>query len=113
MTHRPIVTLADGTRQYISYHRYTPVAPEDRIYKVRRPDHPEAVRFHGDWFIPLDVIPDEERFFPETRSDEDAYYHGLKTQLCNCHVCRRPEAQRFRIRAREGLAIYGGKARRG
>lgn len=69
MTHRPIKTLPDGTRVYASYHRYKPKTAEERIYGVNKPDHPDAVRFHSRWFVPLELLPDEERVMPETRPD--------------------------------------------
>ena len=67
MTHRPIRTEADGTRVYASGHRYKPMADEDRTYKVRKPDHPDAVRWHTVWLLPLDLLPVEERVLPATR----------------------------------------------
>lgn len=78
--------LPDGTRVYSGSEKYKPVAPEDRKYGVRRPDHPDAVRFHALWFEPLPVLPDQERSMPETRTDEDAIHHRM---LCECHVCTR------------------------
>lgn len=100
MTHRPIKVLEDGTRVYASYHRYKPMADEDRVNKVRKPADPRAVRFHGSWFLPLDLLPDEHRVMPETRSDEEAYDHAHKRPRCRCHVCKRPEAERFKRRWR-------------
>lgn len=111
MTHRAIRVLEDGTRVYASYHRYKPLEGDERKYGVNKPDDPRAVRFYGKWFLPLDLVPDDERVMPETRSDEEAYYHGLKTQLCRCHVCLRPEAQVYRIRARDGYNLQGGRPR--
>jgi hypothetical protein len=69
MTHHPIRTEADGTRVYINGHRYKPKAVEDRKYGVNKPDDPDAVRFYGRWFLPLPVIPDEERVLPVTKAD--------------------------------------------
>ena len=72
MTHRPIRVEEDGTRVYADGHRYRPMAPEERRNRVRKPDHPEAVRFHGDWFLPLETLPDEARVMPVTTSDKQA-----------------------------------------
>lgn len=66
MTHRPIKVLEDGTRIYASYHRYTPMADKDRTNKRRKPDDPRAVRFRANWFLPLPVLPDDERTMPVT-----------------------------------------------
>jgi hypothetical protein len=59
MTHHPIKVLPDGTRVYANYHRYTPV-----------PD-PRAVRFHGVWLLPLELLPEDERVLPATRPYRD------------------------------------------
>jgi hypothetical protein len=80
---------ADGTRVYSDYHRYTPMADEDRTNARRKPDDPRAVRFHGRWFVPLAVLDDETREMPETRPDEETLEHRAS---CRCDVCRRPEA---------------------
>lgn len=101
MTHRPIRIEPDGTRVYVSGHRYKPKAPEERAYAINKPDDPRAVRFHGKWFLPLEVIPDEQRVWPETRPDTDAYEHSL---LCQCDVCCRPEAARWRRKQIRDLA---------
>lgn len=66
MTHHPIKEQADGTRVYANYHRYTPMADELRTNKRKKPDHPEAVRFHTRWFIPLQLLPEEQRAMPAT-----------------------------------------------
>lgn len=71
MTHRPIRVEPDGTRIYASYHRYTPMADEDRTNQRRRPDDPRAERFHGKWFLPLDLLDDEQRVLPATRPFRD------------------------------------------
>jgi hypothetical protein len=69
----PIKVLPDGTRVYTNRTSYTPVPPEKRKYGVRKPADPRAVRFSGDWYLPLDVLPEEERVMPEsTRSDRSA-----------------------------------------
>lgn len=67
MTHLEIRTEDDGTRHYRCGHRYKPLAPEERKYGVRKPDDPRAVRFHGQWFLPLEVLSDGERTMPATR----------------------------------------------
>lgn len=98
MTHRPVKILEDGTRVYADYHRYTPLKPEERKYGVNKPDDPRAVRFHGVWLLPLDLAPDTQRVMPETRPDEEAYDHCFRTLTCRCHVCLRPEAERWRAK---------------
>jgi hypothetical protein len=101
MSHRGLRRVEpDGTRVYQDYHRYTPVAPEDRTYKVRRPEDPRAVRWGGVWLLPLDVLEDASRTMPETRPDTDAFDHAHKPRRCTCAPCRRPEAERWRQRAR-------------
>lgn len=78
MTHRPIRVEEDGTRVYADGHRYRPVPPEKRRNRVRKPDQPGAVRFHGQWFLPLQTLPDEERVMPLTRSDKAAPWQRPK-----------------------------------
>lgn len=90
MTHREIRTEPDGTRVYADGHRYRPKAPQERVNGVRKPDHPDAVRFHGDWFLPLPVLPEEARTMPATRPDDQTLEHR---PWCRCEVCRRPEAR--------------------
>lgn len=78
----------DGTRVYAKGHRYRPLSDEERVYARRKPADAEeagAVRFAGNWYYPLDVLPDEQRTLPWTRSDEDAVLHQLG---CLCRVCR-------------------------
>ena len=98
MTHHPIRTLSDGRKKYSNYTTYTPTAPEDRKYSVRKPDHPDAIRFHGDWFLPLDVLPDLVRVMPTTRADSDAYDHMGRGRPCVCDVCLRPEAKQWQAK---------------
>lgn len=69
MTHHPIRVLEDGTRVYANRMKYKPVPPEERVNGVNKPDDPRAVRFHAKWFLPLDVLPDEERVMPVTQPD--------------------------------------------
>lgn len=87
--------LEDGTRVYTNGVRYTPVPPADRVNGVNKPDDPRAVRFHGKWFVPLDLLPDDRRQMPLTRPDDAALAHRA---LCACEVCKRPEAQILRRR---------------
>lgn len=101
MTHHPIKTEPDGTRVYSRFQRYRPVPPEERKKGVRKPDDPRAVRFHGQWFLPLSVLPDEARVMPETRADSDAYDHMETNLTCRCLVCRRPQAERWRRKWRK------------
>jgi hypothetical protein len=101
VTHHEIKVLDDGTRVYSNYSRYTPMPDDQRTNRVRRPDDPRAVRFHGQWFIPLDLAPDEQRVTPETRPDDEAYDHMHTTALCRCRVCTRPQAERWRRKWRK------------
>ena len=98
MTHHPIKTLEDGTRVYSNGTRYKPKAPEERVYKVRKPAVEGAVWWRGAWRLPLDLVPLEARQWPETRPDEDAYDHASKPRRCKCDVCRRPQARRWRYK---------------
>lgn len=98
MTHREILTLPDGTRRYADGHRYTPLTPEQRKYGVNKPEDPRAVRFHGQWFTPLQLLPLTRREMPETRPDSETLLHSAR---CRCRVCRRPAAARlWRIQRR-------------
>ena len=64
----PVVrVLEDGTRVYATGNRYKPVAPENRIYKRHVPDVEGAFRVAGTWYLPLPLIPDEARSWPDTR----------------------------------------------
>jgi hypothetical protein len=89
MTHRPIRTEADGTRVYADYHRYRPKKLSERAYGINKPDDPAAVRFYGRWFLPLPVLPDEQRVLPETIPDNETLLHKAR---CLCRVCRRPQS---------------------
>lgn len=97
VTHHKITTLPDGTRRYSNGTRYKPVPLEERKIGVNKPDDPNAVRFHGRWYLPLPLKPDEQRrYMPETRPDSDAYDHmELYGVLHNCDVCARPAAMRW------------------
>lgn len=88
--------LEDGTHLYATGHRYKPVPVEERKIGINKPDDPRAVRFHGKWFLPLDVLPDEDRVMPPTREDREAYDHMDTNLLCQCDVCVRPAAERWR-----------------
>ena len=90
--------LEDGTRVYARGVKYTPVKFSERKYKIRKPQDPRAVRWKGEWFIPLDLVNESERVMPSTRPDEQAYEHALIKGRCRCVVCRRPEAKRWRKR---------------
>lgn len=97
MTHHAIRTEPDGTRVYSNGTRYKPKPAAERLKGVRRPDHPEAKRFHGEWFLPLPVLPlSARKNFPQTRPDSQAYDH--MPMPCKCSVCRRPGdiAERWR-----------------
>lgn len=68
MTTHEIQTRPDGTRWYRCGHGYRPVPPEARKYAVRKPDDPRAVRFGGNWYLPLELLPEEQRVMPVTRA---------------------------------------------
>lgn len=97
MSRHPIRVEPDGTRVYTNGRRYRPKPPEERVYGVRKPDDPRAVRFHGKWFLPLELLDDEQRVMPETRPDEQTLEHK---PWCRCQVCRRPQAKDLWTRAR-------------
>lgn len=44
----------------------------------------------------IDLLADEDRVMPETRPDDDAYYHMDTNLTCRCKPCMRPEAERWR-----------------
>lgn len=82
------LTEPDGTRVYAKGWRYKPLEPSERKYRKLKPDDAEqagALPFHGLWYYPLDVLPEETRTFPWTRPDEEAIAHQLG---CLCHMCR-------------------------
>lgn len=69
-----------------------------RQYNSRRPADPRAVRFHTRWFVPLDLLPEEQRVMPETIPDDETLLHKA---TCRCRVCRRPQAARlWKLKAR-------------
>jgi hypothetical protein len=101
MTYR---TEPDGTRVYAKGWRYKPLPDSERVYGRRKPDDAVergAVRFAGNWYYPLPVVPDEERALPWTRPDEEAAGHQLG---CQCFMCRTvPRVRRLkRARVRHG-----------
>jgi hypothetical protein len=98
MTHHPVKELEDGTRVYSNYTKYVPVPDEQRKYKRRKPAVEGAVRMGGTWFHPLALLPGDQRLWPETRPDTDAYLHASKPRRCKCAVCKRPEARVWRLR---------------
>ena len=104
-----IKVLDDGTRVYSNYVRYKPLSDSERKYGKRKPDDPRAVLFQGNWYLPLELLPIEERDWPLTRPDTDAYDHAGKRRRCKCDVCRRPEARRWRNQwRREQRQMRGG-----
>lgn len=105
MTHHEIKVLEDGTRVYSNHTRYKPLPLEKRKYKVRKPEDPRAVLYHGVWFLPLSVLTDDMRSMPETRPDTDAYEHAGKRRRCRCNVCHRPTALKWenKWRKEQGL----------
>lgn len=104
MTHHTIRTEPDGTRVYSNYTRYTPVPDHLRKKNRRKPDDPRAVRWKGDWFLPLEVLSDDERTMPQTQPDADAGRHLLTNLRCQCQACTRPLEITKRWRQR---ALYG------
>lgn len=94
MTHNAIRVESDGTRVYSKGYRYRPKPVAERAYAVRKPDDPRAVRWRGEWLLPLEVLPlNQRKNFPLTRPDSDAYDH--MPWPCKCQVCRRPAAARW------------------
>lgn len=84
----PIVRIEpDGTRVYTKGHRYRP--PDNkRKYDRLKPDNAEErgfVHWHGQWWGPLPLLPEDERKIPWTRPDSEAVYHQLG---CKCVMCR-------------------------
>lgn len=104
----PVRVLEDGTRVYANGVRYKPVAPNIRRNKVRKPEHPNAVRWHGLWIILPELRAEEARVLPETRPDTDAYEHWLKGRGCKCEVCSRPESKKWKDKGAE--ARFKGQA---
>ena len=93
--------LEDGTRVYYgSYVKYKPVPKSERVYRVRKPDTPGAIRWNGDWLLPLKFVDDTNRAMPETVPDDTAYDHMNDRYGCDCKACQRPEAERYRRRWR-------------
>jgi hypothetical protein len=100
---RETVDLPDGTRLYWNNVRYRPVAPEDRIYAKHKPDDPRAVRYLDNWYLPLEVLSEDRRTMPPTRSDTEAYVHRDKPRRCKCEVCKRPGVERWKARRDDQL----------
>lgn len=89
----------DGTRVYSNYTRYKPKSPSERKYNVRKPADAEetgAERWKGEWLLPLQVLPDDERQpLPVTVSDDMAALHDLG---CRCTPCLTPRVRRLRLK---------------
>ena len=99
-------TEADGTRVYAHGHRYKPLADDERKYGRRKPADAEergAVRFAGNWYYPLDTLPDEARALPWTRPDEEA----IDTHVlgCLCRMCT--QVPRVKRKKRDRLLRHG------
>lgn len=92
----PVTVLEDGTRVYSNGTKYKPMADEDRKNRRRKPDVEGAVLYQGNWLLPLELLPEDERELPETRADTEAYDHASKPRKCKCDVCKRPEARKWR-----------------
>lgn len=99
-------------RTYKNGVTYTPVPLAERKIGVNKPDDPRAVRFHGRWFLPLDVLPDEKRSWPETIPDDVAYEHMSRRTPCRCVVCRRPSAEAFKRKWRREHGLRPVRDRR-
>ena len=100
MTHNDVTVLPDGRRLYSDGHTYTPVPREQRKNRVLRPEDPRAVRRGNRWYLPLPVIPMEQREMPQTRPDDETLRHRA---LCRCTVCVRPASKElWRIALRRG-----------
>lgn len=70
MTHKPLRRIEpDGTHVYEGYERYKPLSDAERKNKRRKPDDPRAVRFHTKWYLPLELLPDDDRVMPVTVAD--------------------------------------------
>lgn len=94
----------DGTRVYTKGHRYRPLEDSERVYARRKPvdaDDRGAIRFAGNWYYPLEILPEEARVLPWTRPDEEAATHKFG---CLCFMCRNvPRVHRLkRARVRGG-----------
>lgn len=101
MTHHPIRVLEDGTRVYSNGTRYKPKAPEEWVKgQPRKPAVEGAVWWAGSWVLPRSFLPGDQRLWPETRADEDAYLHAAKPRRCKCRVCKRPQARKWRAKWR-------------
>lgn len=70
---KKIVVLEDGTRVYSNYTKYVPVPDAERKYRRRKPDDPRARRWGGEWLLPLELTPDDQRVMPKTRPFTDAW----------------------------------------
>lgn len=102
---RAVAVLEDGTRVYAGGARYRPKPAAERKIGVNRPADPAAKRFHGRWFLPLPLIEESLREWPETRPDSDALEHMSIRLTCNCEVCQRPEAERWRRKWRRAHGL--------
>ena len=99
--------LEDGTHVYSNGTKYRPKRPEERKRAIRKPSNPDAVLYQGDWYLPLDLLPEDDRVLPETRADSDAYDHMVKPRRCKCRVCKRPQARKWRMRWRRDQRQMG------
>lgn len=93
-------TEPDGTRVYDHGHRYKPLADHERTYRRLKPADAEergAIRFAGNWYYPLELLPEDARVAPWTRPDEEAIGHKLG---CLCFMCRTVPRVRKKKRAR-------------
>lgn len=109
----PIRVEPDGTRVYAKGLRYKPKPPEERTYAVRKPDDPRAVRWGGQWLLPLPLLEEADRVMPATRPDSDAYDHMSRNANCRCQVCVRPAAERWRNRWRRDHGLRSRPVRLG
>jgi hypothetical protein len=96
VTHHVIRVEPDGTRVYSNYTRYRPRPDSVRVYARRKPDDPSAYFWGGNWFLPLEGLPEENRVMPPTRADSEAFHHMWKRRKCRCDVCHRDGVERWR-----------------
>lgn len=100
----PIQIDEDGTRHYKGTGTtYRPVPDEERKYARRKPSHPRAVRYNGNWFLPLPLAIDSLRTMPDTRPDVLFVTHRF---LCQCRRCQVPGILRLKRRL-HGLSEKG------
>jgi hypothetical protein len=93
--HELVRVEPDGTRVYSNYYRYKPKAPDEwKRGAPRKPDDPDAFRIRGDWFLPLDLLPDEDRKMPDPLRHMQRVC-VVRPGLCGCpQTCGRARSGR-------------------